>query len=252
MALIELNNVGLTFRVRTNGRFTLKEYLIKGKFRRRRTAIMEVSALKDISFRLADGARVGIIGHNGAGKSTLLRVLAGVYAPTAGCRVVAGKIASLFEITLGFELEASGWENIAFRSFFQGETPRTLRGKMAGIAEFSELGEFLNMPLRYYSSGMLIRLAFSIATAIEPEILIIDEVLGAGDESFQAKARARIEQLMQDARIVVLVSHDMRAISQLCEQVVWLERGRVRERGPAERVIAAYHEQNQRALQQAA
>jgi ABC-type polysaccharide/polyol phosphate transport system ATPase subunit len=122
----------------------------------------------------------------------------------------------LFEITLGFELDASGWENIAFRSYFQGETPRTLRGKMARIAEFSELGEFLDMPLRYYSSGMLVRLAFSIATAIEPEILIIDEVLSAGDESFQAKARSRIEELMRQARIVVLVSHDMAAISSLC------------------------------------
>ncbi|MEX0977534.1 MAG: ABC transporter ATP-binding protein, partial [Pirellulales bacterium] len=136
------------------------------------------------------------------------------------------------------------WENIAFRSYFQGETPRTLRDNVARIAEFSELGDFLNMPLRYYSSGMLVRLAFSIATAIEPEILIIDEVLSAGDESFQGKAASRIRELMERARIVVLVSHDMAKISDLCERVVWLDHGRVRQVGPAQQVIPAYQQQS--------
>jgi ABC-type polysaccharide/polyol phosphate transport system ATPase subunit len=242
MAVIELENVDLTFKVRTHGRITLKEYLLKGKFRRRGTTTMEVAALLDVNLRFAEGHRVGIIGHNGAGKSTLLRVLAGVYAPTAGRRTVVGQIASLFEITLGFEMDASGWENIAFRSYFQGETPRTLRDNVASIAEFSELGDFLNMPLRYYSSGMLVRLAFSIATAIEPEILIIDEVLSAGDESFQGKAASRIRQLMEQARIVVLVSHDMAKISDLCERVVWLDHGRVRQVGLAQQVIPAYQQ----------
>ncbi len=245
MTLIELANVGLTFRVRTHGRITLKEYLLKGRFRRRGTCTMEVRALHDINLHFPEGNRVGIIGRNGAGKSTLLRVLAGVYAPTVGRRLVIGKIASLFEVTLGFELDASGWENIAFRSYFQGETPRTLRGKVANIAEFSELGDFLNLPLRYYSSGMLVRLAFSIATSIEPEILIIDEVLSAGDESFQEKAAARIQELMQSARLVVLVSHNMTAISNLCTRVVWLDHGQVRQIGPAQQVISAYHQQNQ-------
>ncbi len=126
MALIELNNVGLTFRVRSYGRITFKEYLLKGMFRRGASATMEVRALQDVNLRLGEGERIGIIGANGAGKSTLLRVLAGVYTPTAGQRIVTGKIASLFDITLGFELEANGWENIAFRSYFQGENP--LRG----------------------------------------------------------------------------------------------------------------------------
>jgi ABC-type polysaccharide/polyol phosphate transport system ATPase subunit len=244
MAVIELENVDLTFRVRTHGRITLKEYLLKGRFRRRGSTTMEVAALRDVTLHLAEGHRIGIIGHNGAGKSTLLRVLAGVYAPTAGRRTVVGQIASLFEITLGFELDASGWENIAFRSYFQGETPRTLRDNVAKIAEFSELGDFLNMPLRYYSSGMLVRLAFSIATAIEPEILIIDEVLSAGDASFQGKAATRIRELMEQARIVVLVSHDMARISDLCERVVWLDHGRVRQVGPAQQVIPAYQQQS--------
>jgi ABC-type polysaccharide/polyol phosphate transport system ATPase subunit len=243
MALIELNHVGLTFRVRTRGRVTFKEYLIKGMFRKRASATMEVRALEDINLRMGEGERVGIIGANGAGKSTLLRVLAGVYQPTAGRRVVVGKIASLFDITLGFELDANGWENIAFRSYFQGETPRTLREKMAQIAEFSELGEFLNMPLRYYSAGMMVRLAFSIATTIEPEILIVDEVLSAGDLAFQCKARARIEQLLKHARLVVMVSHNLQAISELCDRVILLDHGRIRQAGPAAQVISSYEQQ---------
>jgi ABC-type polysaccharide/polyol phosphate transport system ATPase subunit len=156
---------------------------------------------------------------------------------------VVGKIASLFDITLGFELDASGWENIAFRSYFQGETPRTLREKVAQIAEFSELGEFLNMPLRYYSAGMMVRLAFSIATTIEPEILIVDEVLSAGDLAFQCKARARIEQLLKHARLVVMVSHNLQAISELCDRVILLDHGRIRQAGPAAQVIASYEQQ---------
>ncbi len=243
MALIDLDKVGLTFRVRTYGRITFKEYLVKGMFRRRATQTMEVRALDDITLRLGEGDRIGIIGANGAGKSTLLRVLAGVYQPTAGRRTVVGKIASLFEITLGFEMEANGWENIGFRGYFQGETPRTLRDKVAQIAEFSELGDFLNMPLRYYSAGMLVRLAFSIATTIQPEILIVDEVLSAGDLAFQCKARARIEQLFDHARLVVMVSHDLQSIASLCNRVILLDHGRIRQIGPAAQVIATYEQQ---------
>jgi ABC-type polysaccharide/polyol phosphate transport system ATPase subunit len=245
MALIELDNVGLTFQVRTYGRITLKEYVLKGGFRRRRSEIMQVKALEDINLRLGEGERVGIIGHNGAGKSTLLRVLAGVYLPTAGRRVVEGKIASLFEITLGFEMDANGWENIAFRSYFQGQSPRELKQKVPEIAEFSELGDFLNMPLRYYSAGMMVRLAFSIATTIEPEILLVDEVLSAGDLAFQRKARTRIEQLLGHARMVVMVSHDLGSIERFCDRVVWLHHGRMRAVGPAPEVIAAYRESTQ-------
>jgi lipopolysaccharide transport system ATP-binding protein len=252
MALIELENVGLTFRVRTHGRITFKEYIVKGMFRRRASAIMEVRALEDISLRLGEGDRIGIIGHNGAGKSTLLRVLAGVYPPTTGRRVVVGRIASLFEITLGFERDASGWENIAFRSYFQGETARTLRDKLGQIAEFSELGDFLNMPLRYYSTGMMVRLAFSIATAIEPEILIVDEVLSAGDLAFQCKAQARIQQLLDHARVVVMVSHDLHSISKMCDRVIWLDHGRIREVGPAEHVVNAYQHHSNSVERQAA
>src|SRR5262249_1826508 len=150
---------------------TLKEFLVRQMFRRSVNPVIEVRALQDVSLEINEGQRVGIIGHNGAGKSTLLKLLAGIYPPTKGKRLVEGRISSLFDIALGFETDASGWENIYFRGFLQGETPKSVRAKMQPIADFSELGEFLNMPVRYYSAGMLVRLAFSIATAIEPEIL---------------------------------------------------------------------------------
>jgi ABC-type polysaccharide/polyol phosphate transport system ATPase subunit len=240
MALIELDDVSLTFRVRRHGRVSLKEYLLHGWFRRSRQSVFEVHALENVSLRVAAGDRVGIIGHNGAGKSTLLKVLAGIYPPTGGARRVQGRISSLFDIALGFEMEATGWENMRYRGFLQGESPRSIRAKMQPIAEFSELGEFLDMPVRYYSAGMMVRLAFSIATAIQPEILIIDEVLSAGDCSFQAKARERMRALMSRAQAVVVVSHDLNSLRPLCDRVLWLDHGRVRQSGPAAEVIDAY------------
>jgi ABC-type polysaccharide/polyol phosphate transport system ATPase subunit len=240
MALIELDDVSLTFHVRRHGRISLKEYLLHGFFRRRKDNGFEVHALEHIDLCVVEGDRVGIIGPNGAGKSTLLKLLAGIYPPTSGRRQVVGRISSLFDIALGFEPDATGWENIAYRGYLQGETPRSIREKMGPIAEFSELGQFLDMPVRYYSAGMMVRLAFSIATAIEPEILIIDEVLSAGDMSFQAKARQRMNELMSSARAVIVVSHDMDSLQRLCERVLWLDHGRVRMSGPAAEVVAAY------------
>jgi ABC-type polysaccharide/polyol phosphate transport system ATPase subunit len=141
---------------------------------------------------------------------------------------------------VGFEMEASGWDNIRFRSFLQGETPRTIRLKVNGIAEFSELGRFLDVPLKYYSAGMLVRLAFSIASAAEPEVLLIDEALAAGDTAFRVKARERITELKQAARLMVLVSHELNALPELCTAVAWMERGAVKMLGPFEQVIPAY------------
>src|SRR5262245_42513874 len=203
MARIELDAVSLTFRVRRTQGLTLKEFLVGGMFRRSANPIMEVPALRDVTFRLEKGERLGILGHNGAGKSTLLKLLAGIYTPTTGTRTVEGRISSLFDINLGFEAEASGWENIAYRSYLQGETPRTVREKREAIADFSELGDFLKMPVRYYSAGMIVRLAFSIATAIDPEILLIDEVLSVGDLAFQQKARQRMREMMNKAQVIV-------------------------------------------------
>jgi ABC-type polysaccharide/polyol phosphate transport system ATPase subunit len=240
MARIELDRVGLTFRVRKNIRLTAKEYLIGQMFRRDRNPIMEVRALQDVNLRVGQGDRVGIIGHNGAGKSTLLKVLAGIYPPTSGRRAVEGRISSLFDISLGFESEATGWENIAYRSYLQGETKRSVRAKRDAIAAFSELGDFLSTPVRYYSAGMLVRLAFSIATAIDPEILLIDEVLSVGDMAFQHKARERMEQMMARAHLMVVVSHELASLEKLCNVGVWMDHGRVVRTGPIREVIEAY------------
>ena len=242
MNLIRLEDVGLRFHVRQMGRISLKEYLLRGLFRpsQKEKVRSEVQALEHINLTVGEGERLGIIGHNGAGKSTLLKLLAGIYPPTSGRREVHGKISSLFDIILGFEQEATGWENIQYRGFLQGETPRSIKAKTQAIAEFSELGDFLTMPVRYYSTGMMVRLAFSIATAINPEILIIDEVLSAGDMAFQTKARERMKSLMANARIVVLVSHDLTSLSLLCERVLWLDHGHTQMLGPTDEVIDAY------------
>jgi ABC-type polysaccharide/polyol phosphate transport system ATPase subunit len=239
-AEIDLLDVHLRFRVRAVTRVSLKEYLVRGLFRPSANPPIEVRALRGVTLRVREGERLGIIGHNGAGKSTLLKVIAGVYPPTAGSRRVAGRICSLFDLMVGFEMEASGWDNIRFRSYLQGETPRTIRHKVHGIADFSELGRFLDVPLKYYSAGMLVRLAFSIASAAEPEVLLIDEALAAGDAAFRVKARERITELKRVARLMVLVSHDLNALPELCTSVAWMERGAIRMLGPCSEVIPAY------------
>jgi lipopolysaccharide transport system ATP-binding protein len=240
MARIELDHVSLTFRIRKHGRITLKEFLVRQMFRRSFNPWIEVPALQDVSLQIGEGARVGIIGHNGAGKSTLLKVLAGIYPPTRGKRIVEGRIGSLFDISLGFEPDATGWENIRLRGYLQGETPGGVRAKLQQIAEFSELGDFLNMPVRYYSAGMVVRLAFSIATAIEPEILLVDEVLSVGDMAFQHKARQRMREMMGKARLIVMVSHELLSLIKLCDRGIWLDHGRLRQAGPMAEVITAY------------
>lgn len=243
MTLIKLEDVGLKFNVRRGRRVSLKDYLLHGMFRRSKSNSFYVQALENINLTIDEGQRLGIVGHNGAGKSTLLKLLAGVYPPTSGKRVVKGRISSLFDIALGFEVDANGWENIMYRGFLQGETPDSIRDKIQPIAEFSELGDFLNMPIRYYSSGMKVRLAFSIATAIEPEILIVDEVLSAGDMAFQNKARARMKSLMSTARAVIVVSHDMQSLELMCDNILWIDHGKSKMFGPAGEVIKAYTQQ---------
>lgn len=240
MAKIELDDVSLTFTVRQQKRVSLKEYLVRGLFRQAVNPAMAVHALSGVSLHARSGDRVGVIGHNGAGKSTLLRLLAGIYPPTAGTRTVEGRICSLFDISLGFEPEATGWDNIAYRSYLQGETPASLRGKIDAIAAFTELGDFLNVPVRHYSAGMLMRLAFSIATTIAPEVLLVDEVLAVGDLAFQQKAQARMKEMMAQARLMVLVAHDLPTIKALCTRVLWMEHGAVVMDGPPAQVIEAY------------
>ncbi len=240
MAIIDLDKVSLTFKVREKGRIAFKEFLVRRLFWKSVNPYREVRALQDVTLKMGDGQRIGIIGHNGAGKSTLLKLLAGIYPPTSGKRTVKGRISSLFDIALGFEVDASGWENIAYRSYLQGETPKSLRTKIDPIAEFSELGDFLNMPVRYYSAGMIVRLAFSIATAIEPEILLVDEVLSVGDMAFQEKARQRIHEMIAKAELIVVVSHDLESLAKVCNQAIWMDHGTVRQMGPVQDIVDAY------------
>ncbi len=242
MALVVLDQVSLTFKVRQNKVLTLKEFLVGQMFRKGNYPQMEVKALKEVSFEVAKGERLGILGHNGAGKSTLLKMLAGIYRPSSGKREVIGKISSLFDIHLGFEPEANGWENIAYRSYLQGETPSTLKEKVQAIADFTELGDFLNMPVRYYSAGMMVRLAFAIATSIDPEILLIDEVLSAGDLAFQQKAIKRMREMMDRAQLVIMVSHDLISIRNFCTRGLWMDHGSVKQIGPINEVVLAYQE----------
>ncbi|HEX4590562.1 MAG TPA: ABC transporter ATP-binding protein [Gemmataceae bacterium] len=247
MVEIDLDGVCLDFKVRRFKHLTLKEFLVCGLFKREKNPVMHVHALRDVSLHVAEGERLGIIGHNGAGKSTLLKLLAGIYTPSRGSRAVRGRISSLFDITLGFEHDASGWENIYYRGYLQGETPRSINAKVKAIAEFTELGEFLDMPVRYYSAGMMIRLAFAIATASEPEILIVDEVLSVGDLSFQQKASRRIRELMAQARLMVIVSHDLNSLQNLCTRIAWLDHGTLRQIGPPAETVAAYQAHVRRA-----
>jgi ABC-type polysaccharide/polyol phosphate transport system ATPase subunit len=247
MVAIDLESVSLDFTVRRFKRLSLKEFLVRGMFSKAANPVIHVHALSDVSLQVAEGERLGVIGHNGAGKSTLLKLLAGIYPPTVGSRTVNGRISSLFDITLGFEADASGWENIYFRSYLQGETPQSIKGKVQEIADFSELGEFLDMPVRYYSAGMMIRLAFAVATAIEPEILIVDEVLAVGDLAFQQKATNRIRAMMAQARLMVIVSHDLDRLKQLCSRVIWMDHGSVKMDGPPVDVVTAYQRHFHRA-----
>lgn len=239
MPQIALENVSLSFTVRRTRRITLKEYILKEMFRQ---SWNTVHALSGLNLTVREGERLGVVGHNGAGKSTLLKLLAGIYPPTNGTVSVQGRICSLFDIALGFEPEASGWENIRFRSYLHGETPAGVRAKIDGIAEFTELKDFLGVPVKNYSAGMLMRLAFAIATASEPEVLLIDEVLAVGDKSFQTKARGRMKELMASSRLMVVVSHDLGTLRDMCSRVIWMKHGQIIMDGPSAEVVQRYTE----------
>jgi ABC-type polysaccharide/polyol phosphate transport system ATPase subunit len=240
MARIDVDRLGLTFRVPPQGRPTLKDLFVHGFSTSASNPPGEVHALRDVNLHASDGDRIGVLGHNGAGKSTLLKVLAGVYPPTSGRCQVQGRISSLFDIALGFEPDGTGRENIYYRGYLQGETPASIRSKVGAITEFSELGSFLDVPVRFYSTGMRVRLAFAIATAVEPEVLLVDEVLSVGDLSFQTKARQRMKEMMARARVMVVVSHDLDSLLTMCNRAVWLEHGTVQMEGPVADVVAAY------------
>jgi ABC-type polysaccharide/polyol phosphate transport system ATPase subunit len=199
-----------------------------------------VRALDGIDLELNDGDRLGIIGQNGSGKTTLLRVLAGVYAPGLGSAEIEGSISSFTDITLGMDPESTGWENIIFRSIFMGLSFQEAKRRSTAIAEFSELGPYLDLPTRTYSTGMYMRLAFAISTSIEPDILIMDEMIGAGDIVFMQKAKQRLHELIGKTNILVLASHDLEMVQSTCDRGIWLDHGMIKQIGPAEAVVKAY------------
>ena len=203
---------------------------------------VSVHALRGISLELTKGDRVGLIGRNGSGKTTLLRVLSGAYEPTRGAIEVEGSLSSLTDITLGMDMEADGYENIILRSIVMGRTRREAKERVKEIEEFTGLGEYLRLPVRVYSSGMLLRLAFAVSTAIKPEILLMDEMIGAGDHHFIEKARMRIENLMSDASILVLASHSNDILRQFCNKGLVLEQGQVVFSGELEACLNHYGE----------
>lgn len=239
MSIIKLENVNLLFKVWREKR--IKDILIPGskKFNDF-DKDGKVHAIRDMSLTINEGERVAIIGHNGAGKSTLLKMISGIYPPTSGRLTVEGRISSMFELATGFEMELNGWDNIYLRGLMLGETPNSIKLKMKEIAEFSELGEFLNMPVKYYSSGMFVRLAFSISTAIQPDILMLDEVVAAGDAAFINKATQRMKEMISISKIMLLVTHIMNSAIEMCNRCIWLERGSIMMDGRPEEVTNAY------------
>ena len=202
--------------------------------------VVVVEALKEITLSLREGDRIGLVGHNGAGKSTLLRMLAGIYEPTRGVAQIRGRVAPVFDLGVGMDPEISGFENIIIRGLFLGQTRKQIESKVDEIAEFTELGDYLSMPLRTYSTGMRVRLAMGVVTSIDPEILLLDEGIGAVDAEFMRKARTKLADLVSRSGILVFASHSNEFLAQLCNEALWIDHGRIRQRGGIEEIVTAY------------
>ncbi len=244
MASIVFDNVLVDFPIYNSNTRSLKNKLIQvatgGQLGSDKHGRVVVRALENISFQLKDGDRVGLLGHNGAGKSTLLRLLGGVYEPTFGKSTIIGKIGSLIDISLGIDPETTGRDNIYIRGALLGLTRSQVKVKIDEIIDFSELGDFVDMPLRTYSTGMHMRLAFSVSTIIRPEILLMDEWLSVGDESFQHKVENRLNDLVSSAKILVIASHSKELLLKTCNRLIWLEHGRIKMDGTPETISSAY------------
>lgn len=240
--MIKVENVTLTYELYHDQTRTLKEALVNLFHKRQYTKEKKstFNALSNISFNVKQGERVGIIGGNGAGKSTLLKVISGILKPTHGKVSVNGTIQPLIEISAGFNPEFSGKENIYLNGYMLGFSKEQIEQNEQAIIDFCELGDFINVPVKYYSSGMAVRLAFAIATSIEPEILLFDEMLSAGDAHFAHKAQERMNSLLDRSKGMVIVSHDLGMVEKMCSRVIWLKQGSIEADGNPTEVIAAY------------
>jgi ABC-type polysaccharide/polyol phosphate transport system ATPase subunit len=243
---ILLKNIDLHFPIYGANTQSLKNKIIHvttgGMIERAKGQVVTVHALKNISLELKEGDRVGLIGANGAGKSTLLRVLAGIYEPTSGEVFIKGKVSALLNVMLGLDNESTGYENMTIRGILHGMSFSEIAAKKAEIAAFTELDDYLAMPIRTYSTGMRLRLAFAIATAINPEILILDEIVGVGDAHFIQRAKQRITSLIESAKIVVLASHDNQVISSICNKIIVMQAGELRYFGDTAQGLDYYND----------
>ncbi len=238
MTMIHAENISMRYLMTYDRIKSIKEYvvqMVQGKVK-----YEEFWALKNVSFDVQKGEVLGIIGHNGAGKSTLLKVISGILKPTSGNLEVHGNIVPMLELGSGFDTDLTGRENIFLNGSILGYSERYLKEKYDEIVDFSELGKFIDVPIRNYSSGMMMRLAFSIATVVKPEILIVDEILAVGDADFQDKSKKRMLELMGGGATVLFVSHSLEQIREMCNRVLWLEHGEIKMFGDTNNVCDLY------------
>ena len=242
--IVTLDRVSVSFPVYQGGSRSLKKRVLfhgsAGKIGSDANHKIIIEALREVSLSLSAGDRLALIGANGAGKTTLLRTMAGIYEPTGGRVVMYGRISPMFDISLGIDADLSGYENMRLRALLLGLSPRAIEEYLPDIVEFTELGDYLDMPVRTYSAGMILRLAFAVATCFEPEIILMDEWILAGDAHFMGKAEARVQNFVERASVMVLASHDLKLCSRWCNMGAWLDQGRIRELGPIDNVIKQY------------
>lgn len=227
MEKIKLENLSLKFRVYHAGATSAKEYFANLLRRDRRTSYSDFLALENVSFVIKDGERVGVVGRNGAGKSTLLKTICRIYQPSAGRVIVHGRIAPLLEIGAGFHPELTGRENIYFNGIILGYRKDQLRAIEEEVIAFAELEDFIDTPVKYYSTGMYMRLAFSLATTVHPDILVLDELFAGGDADFVKRGKERMFKMIDRASVMILVSHDQSLLRSLCDRFIWLDHGKV-------------------------
>ena len=235
--VVELRGLGVFFRLQSRSRMSIRKALLGGGIRRTAPTIW---ALRDVDLVCGEGQVVGIVGPNGAGKSTLCLVLSRILEPDEGSVTVRGHVSTLLSLGAGFNRELSGRANILLNAAFLGISRKEIARRMDAIVDFADLGEFIDQPIRFYSNGMRSRLGFAIATSLDPEILVLDEVLSVGDRAFRAKSQARMQELMARSRLIVIVSHATSFLRSVCTRCLWLERGRVRAFGEAGAVLDAY------------
>jgi ABC-type polysaccharide/polyol phosphate transport system ATPase subunit len=248
---IVAHELGVRYDLRLSRKNTFRDTFRNFFFIGQRSSEREFWALRDVSFRLVHGESLAVIGPNGAGKSTLLQVLAGIIAPSAGEVQVRGKVSSLLTLGAGFDQDLSGRDNILLAGAFLGIDQDEMRRRMDGIVAYADIGQFIDAPIKTYSSGMRARLGFSIATFVDPDVLLLDEVLATGDEAFRAKSKARILEIAGGARAVVLVTHDMGWVTEYCNRAILLEKGHVVTEGDPAEVVAIYQERSAQARQAA-